>query len=401
MNRLTKIAAGVLALTTSCSTYAAYYMSDVQTHRLLSQIITEIGTTASTTDSILVDIGTTINQGEGKVANTVQAASEAQRQMNIEQERTSRDQDARIAYEMPENICSESGSAGASKVAGAAAAARSVLRPGGGGHIGSSSIAKVVQRASPAPEADANSSALVHAQYCDSDDYAAYGGSKACPSVNSSMPGADKRLDSVLTGAGKDDKAPDLTFSQDQTDAALMYIKNSIRRSVAPQLSKQLASTPLGIEYVGLMNQFNSILSAAAAPQEQSVADRQPVEATKQLLKEALVSPSAKSFYNETASAEAKSKGEMSYAEFEQFETGRRYANVDYQSDLQAMTSENLQREQIRVMALNNWLLLELKRDIETGNIIAGEHLASTTRDEFGPILQQKLHAVKAAQGGD
>lgn len=401
MKRLTKIAASVLAITASCSAYATYPVTDLETHQLLSQIITEIGTTSSATDSILVDIGTTINESEGKVANTVQAASEAQRQMNIEQERTSRDQDARITYEMPENICSESGSAGASEVASAASASRSALRPGGGGHISNSKVAKIIQRAAAAPEADANSSALVHAQYCDSDDYAAYGGSDACPSVNNSMPGADKRLDSVLTGAGKDGKAPDLTFSQEQTDAAMMYIQNSIRRSVAPQLSKQLASTSLGVEYVGLMNQFNANLSAAAAPQEQTVADRQPVDATKQLLKEALVSPSAQSFYNETASKEAKSTGEMSYAEFEQFETGRRYANVQYQADLQAMTSENLQREQIRVTSLNNWLLLELKRDVETGNIIAGQLLASTARDEFGPILQQKLHAVKAAQGGD
>lgn len=401
MKRFTKIAASMLALATPLSAFAVYPVSDTETHQLLNQINAEIASAASATDSLLVDIGTTINEGDGKVANTVQAASEAQRQMNIEQERTSRDQDARIAYEMPENICSESGSAGASEIASAAAASRSALRPGGRGHISSSKIAKVIQRAAAAPEADANSSALVHAQYCDSDDYDAYGGSKACPSVNNSMPGADKRLDSVLTGAGKDGKAPDLTFSQDQTDAAMMYIQNSIRRSVAPQLSKQQASTPLGIEYVGLMNQFNSILSAAAAPQEQSVADRQPVDATVQLLKESLVSPSAQSFYNETASAQAKSTGKMSYAEFEQFETGRRYANVQYQNDLQAMTSENLQREQIRVTALNNWLLLELKRDLETGNIIAGQQLAANARDEFGPILQQKLHAVKAAQGGD
>ncbi|HCA3439697.1 TPA: conjugal transfer protein TraW [Salmonella enterica subsp. salamae serovar 35:g,m,s,t:-] len=402
MLRTTKLAASImLAFCLTPYAYAFENVSDSTTHQLLSEILSEIGSASAATDSILTDIGTTINEGNGKIANTVQASAEAQRQMNIEQERTSRDQDARIAYEIPENICSESGSGGASEVAGAAAAAQTKLRPGGGGTIANSKVAKIIQHAALAPEADANSVALVHAQYCDSDDYAAYGGSDACPSVNSSMPGADKRVDSVLTGAGKDGKTPDLTFNQAQTDAAMMYTQNSVRRSIAPQLTKKEAETPLGLEYVGLMNQYNSELSAAAAPQEQSIADRQTVDSTQQLLKEALVSPSAQSFYNETASTQAKSTGKMSFAEFEQFEVGRRYANTDYNNDLQAMTSDNLLREQIRVSALQNWLLLELKRDVEKGNIIAGEQLASAAKTEYQPLLQEKLHAVKSAVAGD
>ena len=55
----------------------------------------------------------------------------------------------------------------------------------------------------------------------------------------------------------------------------------------------------------------------------------------------------AESYYQKIASAEAKRTGTMSAREFEYFEVGRRYANTEYQADLQNMTGDNLVREQI------------------------------------------------------
>lgn len=54
------------------------------------------------------------------------------------------------------------------------------------------------------------------------------------------------------------------------------------------------------------------------------------------------------------------------------------------------MEGDNLVREQIRVQSQTNWLLLELRNDVQRGNIIDGLNLASNARSEFEPILTQK-----------
>lgn len=90
----------------------------------------------------------------------------------------------------------------------------------------------------------------------------------------------------------------------------------------------------------------------------------------------------------------------MSAREFEYFEVGRRYANTEYQADLQNMTGDNLVREQIRVQTQTNWLLLELRNDVTRGNIINGLNLASSARQEFEPVLGEKYRAVNGRMGG-
>jgi hypothetical protein len=179
-----------------------------------------------------------------------------------------------------------------------------------------------------------------------------------------------------------------------------MYTQNSIRRSIGPQLRKGEADTVSGAQYVGLMNQYNAIISAAADPQDQRIADSQPNPATKDLLSDALQAPSAATYYNQVASSQAKATGLMSAREFETFEVGRRYANTAYQMDLQSMSGDNLIREQVRVASLNNWLVLGLKNEVERGNIINGQILASQARQEYEPILTQKYRAIGGRMGG-
>lgn len=348
---------------------------------------------------ILNKIGSAVNENGQKIASTVEADGRSTREYITETERQRRIEDARQRYEVDSNICSESASGGAFEVAGQGGASKGSMRPGGA-KISDRDIARAVNTPPMAADIDAARAAKIHARFCDADDYAAYGGAQACPSVSQDMPGADKRVDSVLAGAGPNGKKPDLTFSQGQTDAALMYVQNAGRRSIGPQLRKGEADTAAGSQYVGLMNQYNAVLSAANDPLESRIASSQPSSATKELLKEAVMSSSAKAYYTQTASAEAKRSGLMSPREFEAFEVGRRYANTEYQADLQQMSGDNLLREQIRIASLQNWLMLGIKDHLEKGNMISGLHLASKARDEYGPILQQKHREVSGRMGG-
>ncbi|MDA4230760.1 conjugal transfer protein TraW, partial [Escherichia coli] len=76
---------------------------------------------------------------------------------------------------------------------------------------------------------------------------------------------------------------------------------------------------------------------------------------------------------------------QMSAREFESFEVGRRYANTDYQEDLQAMDGDNLMRELIRVQSLSNYLQLGIKNQLRESNIIAGQQLALAADREYRP----------------
>ncbi|EJA8585568.1 conjugal transfer protein TraW, partial [Salmonella enterica] len=184
-------------------------------------------------------------------------------------------------------------------------------------------------------------------------------------------------------------------------DAARMYIQNSVYRSVSKDLTKAEANSAAGIQYLGLKNQMYASLSAAADPQEKVLAERQPIDETKALIAEALQSKSAKSYFDATASDVVKQTGKMSKADFLLFEVGRRYANTEYQSDLQGMDTDNLAREQIRVASLTNWLLLDLRNEIQAGNIIAGQQLASQVRNEYEPLLNGQYQAIGARTGGE
>lgn len=349
--------------------------------------------------NLLYNIGLGVNQNGQKVASTIEAASKAQRDFDAVQQTNRRLEDARQRYDVPTSICAESGSSGAIQIAEFASAARSGLRPGGGASTTNRQIAQAINTPAVPQTVDASRAAKIHAQYCDVDDHAAYGGALACPSVSTSMPGADKRFDTIQSGAGPNGKKPEMTFSQEQSDAARMYVQNTVRRSIGPQLGKAEADTLPGTQYVGLMNQYNAVISAAADPQEQRIADSQPNPVTKELLKEALAVPSANAYFALVASAKAKTSGTMSAREFEAFEVGRRYANVAYQSDLQGMAGDNLTRELIRVTAMGNWLLLSLKNEAQKGNMINGMTLSSNARQEFEPILTLKYRAIPGRTG--
>lgn len=385
----TASAIALIGVLSSSQAFAARAVYDARNNAVLTQILGAIGAMNGTISGLLYNIGTAINQNGSKIASTIQQAAQTQQQYEAAQQQGRRSVDAQQRYEVLANVCSESASGGASQIASKSATMKGALRPGGNAGFKNSAIGQAVSTPATSPEVDATRTARLHALFCDKDDFAAYGGTTACPSVSSQMPGADKRVDSILYGAGPDGSAPVMTFTAEQTDVARLYEKNSIRRPVGKAVSRGEAETPAGMRHIGLMNMLNSMLSAAGDPQLQRLADSQPSPGTRELLQEALSSPSAKAYFEEMASPEAKRTGLMSQREFEAFEAGRRYANTAYQADLQAMSGDNLMRELIRVQSLNSWLLRGVKDNLERGNIISGQTLASSARQEYAPLLQQ------------
>lgn len=394
----------VLAISVTGTAWAVYPVTDAMLITVVktgfNAIAMQISAFQGSMTSLLTQIGSAINQNGSKVATTVEAAAKSEREFLTEKNRQDKLAEAKNKFQVANSICSESASGGANTVSSGSSAAKGQMRPGGGS-ISNSAIDAAVNKPALMPAADASRSAKIHAQYCDSIDFTAFGGSQACPAVSKDMPGADKRVDSIFSGAGPDGKTPDLTFSDKQTEAARMYIQNSVYRSVSKDLTKAEANSAAGVQYLGLKNQMSASLSAAADPQERVLAERQPLDETKELIAEAIQSPSAKAYFEATASNVARSTGKMSKGEFLQFEVGRRYSNTDYQKDLQDMDSENLMREQIRVASLTNWLLLEVRNEVQAGNVITGQQLASQVRNEYAPLLNNQYQAIGARAGGE
>ncbi|MBL2691692.1 conjugal transfer protein TraW, partial [Klebsiella pneumoniae] len=159
-------------------------------------------------------------------------------------------------------------------------------------------------------------------------------------------------------------------------------------------LGKGEIKNETGWQYQGLLTQYKAIQSAAQQPQLSMIADSKPNSSTTTALKEALENASARSYFDDTASDLAKSNYQMSAREFESFEVGRRYANTDYQEDLQAMDGDNLMRELIRVQSLSNYLQLGIKNQLRESNIIAGQQLALAADREYRPQLQALMQEI-------
>ncbi|MFM0827212.1 conjugal transfer protein TraW [Klebsiella oxytoca] len=120
----------------------------------------------------LINIGTAISQQGDRQAALMQQVAETNRQFEVEQKRNDRLLQAQDKYRVPDDICAQSIGGGAAGVSSAAA--------GGQRTLGSASSAKDVKAIFEVParatDVDASSTAEVHSQYCDSSDYAAFGG---------------------------------------------------------------------------------------------------------------------------------------------------------------------------------------------------------------------------------
>lgn len=339
------------------------------------------------------NIGSAITQASDKEIAALSGGFQAQRENDNFGRQTERLEKARDRFSVPDSICSESASGVASQVSSSARATESSLSRGGG--ITNSAIKMAVASPPVLPDKEDYRSAAIHAEYCTAEENALYGGTSLCPSV-SSLPGGDTEIRSVLQGAGNPGKLPDLTFSEEQVNAGMAYLRNSAKHSAGRTLGKGEIKTATGWRYQGLMTQYKAIQSAAMQPQLEMIAASKPDSTTQDALQESLQSDSAKAYFDETASPVAKRTGTMSEREFEAFEAGRRYANTSYETDLQAMDTDNLTRELIRVQSLSNWLQLGIKNQLREANIIAGQNLSLAADTVYGQKMQGLMASVSS-----
>ncbi|MBX8493188.1 conjugal transfer protein TraW [Pseudomonas cichorii] len=366
------------------------------------EVMPAMATISSTLAAILktdMQIGTAIVQASDKQASVATEVGRAQREADIFGRQTERLEKARTAYTVPDSICSESASGVTATVAKSSRAGASRLGSGQG--LKNTAVKQSITSQPVDPRQGGYRSAAMHAAYCTSEEAALYGGTDLCPSV-SSLPGGDTEMRSLIDGAGAVGKSPDLTFNQDQIDAAMAYMKNSARHDAGRSPGKGEIQSATGREYQGLMTQYKAIQSAASQPQLDMIAASQANASTQQALSETLKSPSAAQYFASTASAEAQRTGQMSERELEAFEVGRRYANTAYETDLQKMSGDNLVRELVRVQSLSNWLLLGTKTEQRQANVIAGQQLALAAEAKYGPqmqVLSAKMSSGVSASG--
>ncbi|EAS3780363.1 conjugal transfer protein [Salmonella enterica] len=361
-----------------------------------TQVVPQLSTANGTLTEIATtqhQVGAAINASGDKVASMIEQAEQARATQESFARQSDRLEQSRRNFAVPETICTESTSGAAARVNSQARATQSGYTRGSG--VSNRKLKDALTEATPAPEQVQYQSAALHSQWCDETDYAAYGGTDLCPAV-SQYPGGDKQLSSLLDGAGKPGKTPDLTFSQTQIDAAVAYTLNTTAPAAGRQPGKDEVKTASGKQYAGLMTQYEGIMDAAREPQMAMIAASSPNAATRDALKDALKVPSAQRYFDDTASQQAKSSGELSQREFESFEVGRRYASTAYLSDLQQMEGDNLIRELIRVQSLGNWLALGIKREQEKNNILTGQLLALRATEHYRPQLAAKMEQVKA-----
>lgn len=389
----------------------AFACASAMAQEVVSDPLTEVNTTTiaantgSTTSAVtamntnlgqlLNRIGSSIDSGNNKVANAVTETGTQQRNFDTMLARDQNIYAAQQSHQTPTTLCASAGAAGMVSAA-QGSWEDAVAAQNGSASYSNAAVQRAVNGPTAPTDVDRARTSAIHATYCSSKDYAAYGGTDACPAV-SQMPGADEQVSSLLGGAGPVGTPPSLTFSPAQVTAAAAYNKNLTDPSVGRQLSKGEARTQAGIQYIGIQTQYKAVQSAAAWPALQAAADRMPNPSTGPLIQQALAVSSAAAFYNRTASATAKSTGYMSRAELEAFEVGRRYANPDYESDLAGMSGDELARENIRVNAMNAYLLGEIRTELEQNNLIAGAQLASAARTEYGQKLTDTYAQVAAS----
>ncbi|MCZ9582980.1 conjugal transfer protein TraW [Enterobacter cloacae] len=384
-----------LAIASSLPTVASALTVNVNSSvPITTQVLPEMATIQATLVEILQmqqATGTAITQNADKLGALINQDGQATRQQMIFNNETQRLEKARQSFSVPDSICSDSASGVAAQSKSASGSAASKLSSGKG--VSSSAVRKRISTASEEQARDAYDGANVHAAYCTAAEYERFGGTGICPAV-SNLPGGDSQVRSIYGGAGPEGQAPALSWSQEQIDAAMAYMKNTARPSAGRTPGKGEVNTVTGRTYVGLLNEYNGIIDAASEPQLSLIADSKTSETTRDALKEALQSPSAAQYFDNVASPEAKAKGYMSQREFESFEAGRRYANTAYLSDLQQMDGDNLMRELIRTTAQMNWQLNDIKELLRKGNVIDGQLLAAFARQSYAPRLKQLESAM-------
>lgn len=380
------LAACIFSAISPAALAASVVVTDSTPVRTIVQpALSSMQTTLAEILSAETETGTAVVQSGDKITTAITEAARTQREAENFNRQTDRLEKARSSYTVPDSICSESASGSAAQVSQATRAAASKLASGSG--VSSAAVRDTLASLPTTPRQGGYRSALIHSAYCTAEEAKLYGGTGLCPGV-SRLPGGDTEVRSLYDGAGKPGKDAELTFTQEQTDAAMAYVNNSAKLDAGRSPGKGEIQTATGQEYQGLLTQYKAMQSAAMQPQLEMVAASQPQDATREAITEARKAASAESYFQQTASAHAKQTGTMSEREFEAFEVGRRYANTEWITDLQSMDGDNLTREVARQQSLSNWLAYGIKNELRQANIIAGQQLALAAKEQYAPQLQ-------------
>ncbi|BCF90118.1 conjugal transfer protein TraW [Paraburkholderia largidicola] len=391
--RLSTTLAGAALLSLSNSAFAicdgCVVSAITEAQLTLQTAITSLGSSLST---LLNEIDTDIASVGSKMSNSVVQAANTQREMALEVQRQQEMDRVARETELPIDPCATSSSNYALQAVRGAASASSSLRPGGT-HVGYTPLDKALNSPVPAVEASRRASASIHADnYCTPLELQlGYPGCKA-----SQMPDGDADVDSVLIGAGVPGKGVDLTFTQQQQDAARAYARMSIDPQPPESITKAEAGTEVGKLYIAMQKAYQANMSSAIKPLNDLIGSRQPFNGSAQLIQDLKQSDAAAQYFSATASSVAKSTGTMSLAELEDFEAGRRWRNPYWQVEFAALADPTkLMRELVFTTAFladQTHVHVDLQRQT---NVLLGQLLASNERGADRTAIETQLQRVR------
>ncbi|WP_017772219.1 conjugal transfer protein TraW [Paraburkholderia kururiensis] len=386
-----------LAGSTMLSTSSAYAVCDgcvvsavEQASLVLGNMIQALGTSFTT---LFNEIDTDISAVGTKISNAVTQASDSQREMALEVQRQQEMDQVARETELPIDPCATSSSNYAVQAVSGAASASSSLRPGGA-HVSYPPLDKALNSPAPSVEASRRASASIHADnYCTPLELQlGYPGCKA-----SQLPDGDADVDSIFIGAGLPGKSVDLTFAQQQQDAARAYARMSIDPQPPESINKAEAGTEAGKLYIAMQKAYQANMSSAIKPINDLIGSRQPFAGSAQLIQDIKQSDAAAQYFNATASSVAKSTGTMSLAELEDFEAGRRWRNPYWQIEFGAIADPTkLMRELLFTTAFladQTHKHVELQRQT---NVLLGQLLANDERGVDRTAIEMQLQRVRA-----
>ncbi|MBP0588714.1 conjugal transfer protein TraW [Paraburkholderia sp. LEh10] len=386
-----------LAGSTLLSTSSAYAVCDgcvvsavEQASMTLNSLIQALGTSFTT---LFNEIDTDIASVGTKVSNAVTQASDSQREMALEVQRQQEMDQVARETELPIDPCATSSSNYAVQAVSGAASTSSSLRPGGA-HVSYPPLEKALNSPAPSVEASRRTSAAIHADnYCTPLELQL--GYPGCKS--SQLPDGDADVDSIFIGAGLPGKSVDLTFTQQQQDAARAYARMSIDPQPPESINKAEAGTEAGKLYIAMQKGYQANMSSAIKPMNDLIGSRQPFNGSTQLIQELKQSDAAAQYFNATASSVAKSTGTMSLAELEDFEAGRRWKNPYWHIEFGAVADPTkLLRELLFATAFQVYQTHEHVEAQRQTNLLLGQLLAANERGTDRTAIETQLQRVRA-----
>ena len=392
--RLSTTLAGAALLSLSSSAFAVCdgcVVGAVKEAEITLQ--TAIASLGSSLTTLLNEIDTDIASIGSKMSDSVVQAANTQREMSLEVQRQQEMDQVARETELPLDPCATSSSNYAVQAVSGAASISSSLRPGGT-HVGYAPLDKALNSPAPSVEASRRASASIHADnYCTPLELQlGYPGCKT-----SQLPDGDADVGSIFIGAGMPGKSVDLTFTQQQQDAARAYARMSIDPQPPESINKAEAGTEAGKLYIAMQKAYQANMSSAIKPINNLIGSRQPFPGSAQLVQDLKQSDAAAQYFNATASSVAKGTGTMSLAELEDFEAGRRWRNPYWQIEFGAIADPTkLMRELLFTTAFladQTHEHVELQRQT---NVLLGQLLAADERGVDRPSIESQLQRVRA-----